>query len=152
MKTKALKPPINPFKPTKPIPPPEKIEVKPTPYFIKNNDILNLNEIFGHFKQNLPADYPLTFKEISFEMDCSVGSSYGNDYVESVSNFYFSPANPVIIDNPKHKEELAVYNRDLKKYEDAFKTYREQKVVYNDWVKQQEIKAAQAVLKKHKIA
>lgn len=139
------------IKPSKPLMlnlPFEKIEVKHR-QFIRNHESFSLEEIFNNFKESLPLNYPLKLSEIKFNMCCYVDY---NESIDSDSEFYFDPETPLFIDNPKYKEELAAYNRDLKKYNEALKSYKEQKAAYDNWLKQQEIETAQAILKKHKIA
>lgn len=133
-----MRKPKEPFKPYKPTPPQEMIQV-PIELCLKEGYNIPLSEILEYNKEKL-KNWDGDLSKITIDYD----KGYEGDHIEIYCGYEERK-------NPHYKEQLANYKRDLKKYnkdileyESKLAKYNQDMVPYNEWKRQNEERAKKA--------
>lgn len=152
-----MKQPVKPNKPCMPVQPKEFVDAtKDAALSLYNNASYTLQHIVDQILEQLglPLSSAIDLSKIRISIDVTPYSDgeYDNNSFASYEGM------PIRSKNPKYAKELIKYNKDMVKYTIAMQKFEIKnaqyildKKEYDNWITEQEIANAKAILKKHNI-
>jgi hypothetical protein len=112
---------------------------KPEKVFIDKYIEIDIKNIsLDEFIRALPKD--VRFSDVVFRAEAEIEHGYYNETTASIEGI--SACYNISGENPNYEKEKSEYDAERKRY-------NKEMIIYNEWVKQEEIKKAEEILKKY---